>query len=443
MIPDLTFGGLALGSALFGVVVALWSRVKALAWRVANLLVAQIVVTGDAEAAVSAYLWKHGRRSRFGERRFGGAVHYVRPVGRRLSAVFEQISTDAAVYWVGRVPVVARYDHRSIGGNHAETLLTVTYLRGTLACEALLRAANAEFNALHHSGERGSRYSVERLIGTGGRDTRSDPESARGVPIGAADAAKSVRFIDWAADQLGEPLPASPFEFLAFPPEGEAVVADVGWWIDNEAEYKSRGVPWRMGVCLAGPPGTGKSSLARGVAQQFGLPLYAVELATMTDRDLIRAWQRARNDAPAVVLIEDVDTVFEGRKVVESGPEGLTFGCLLNCLSGAESADGVLVFVTTNRPDTLDPALGVPTSPGSDVSTRPGRIDKVVTLGPLTPDCRERVAAKVLAGYPAEAAEAVARGAGMTGAQFQQLCVEKAFELIRARRLAAQPATVA
>jgi SpoVK/Ycf46/Vps4 family AAA+-type ATPase len=69
-----------------------------------------------------------------------------------------------------------------------------------------------------------------------------------------------------------------------------------------------------MGVCLAGPPGTGKSSLARGVAQQFGLPLYAVELATMTDRDLIRAWQRARNDAPAVVLIEDVDTVFEGRK---------------------------------------------------------------------------------------------------------------------------------
>ena len=121
-----------------------------------------------------------------------------------------------------------------------------------------------------------------------------------------------------------------------------------------------------------------------------------------------------------MALIEDVDAVFDGRKTIVGH---LTFDCLLNCLDGVERSDGLLTFVTSNDPAKLDAALGGP----AGKSARPGRIDEIVRLGPMSEAGRRHVADRVLRDFPAGVSEDIVdAGNGDTGAQFERRCVEAA-----------------
>ena len=104
-------------------------------------------------------------------------------------------------------------------------------------------------------------------------------------------------------------------------------------------------------------------------------------------------------------------------------PDNLTFDCLLNCLDGVERADGVLLVITTNRLDKLDPALGVPKS---QISTRPGRIDRVLELRDLDDTGRRQLCQRILHEWPETWEETARLGAGETGAQFQERCTQLA-----------------
>jgi SpoVK/Ycf46/Vps4 family AAA+-type ATPase len=87
-------------------------------------------------------------------------------------------------------------------------------------------------------------------------------------------------------------------------------------------------------------------------------------------------------------------------------------------------ASGVLLIITTNRPETLDPALG-----RAGGVSRPGRIDRVVEFGPLDEAGREHIAARILTGYPDAISKCVLQGTGDTGAQFEDRCVREAMRL--------------
>ena len=90
---------------------------------------------------------------------------------------------------------------------------------------------------------------------------------------------------------------------------------------------------------------------------------------------------------------QDIDAIFNGRvNRLRDGEGGLTFDCFLNCLSGVKEANGVLVIITTNHPEVLDHALGKPDEERGKMSTRPGRIDYTLELGPLDEACRQRIA---------------------------------------------------
>jgi len=189
-------------------------------------------------------------------------------------------------------------------------------------------------------------------------------------------------------------------------------------WKDSEQWFRARQVPWRRGWLLHGRPGTGKTSIVRALAQQADMPVFIFDLSSVTNEEMNRHWREAQEYAPCIALFEDVDAVFDGRENVcgENGG-GLTFDCLLNCLSGVEAADGVFVIVTTNNIEKLDDAL-----------KRPGRLDRIIEMPLLPAICLLQIAQRILGEWPEEIEAVMADADNLTGAQITERCVSRALE---------------
>uniref|UniRef100_A0A1I8PJS9 Mitochondrial chaperone BCS1 n=1 Tax=Stomoxys calcitrans TaxID=35570 RepID=A0A1I8PJS9_STOCA len=150
----------------------------------------------------------------------------------------------------------------------------------------------------------------------------------------------------------------------------ERIVSDCKEFINNSQWYADRGIPYRRGYLLHGPPGCGKSSFITALAGEleYGICLLNLSERGLTDDRL----NHLLNVAPeqSIILLEDIDAAFASREEVaqqKSAYEGLnrvTFSGLLNCLDGVASTEARIVFMTTNYIDRLDPAL-----------IRPGRVD--------------------------------------------------------------------
>jgi len=160
----------------------------------------------------------------------------------------------------------------------------------------------------------------------------------------------------------------------------EDLLADCRRFLQSEAWYGERGIPYRRGYLLHGPPGTGKTSLVAAVASELRLPIYVASLASprLSDDNFAQALASA---APqCLLLLEDVDAAFIRRDRPAhardeagaagdrggggGGGGGLTFSGLLNAIDGVAAQEGRMLFLTTNYPEALDPAL-----------IRPGRVD--------------------------------------------------------------------
>ncbi|XP_020380654.1 mitochondrial chaperone BCS1 [Rhincodon typus] len=156
----------------------------------------------------------------------------------------------------------------------------------------------------------------------------------------------------------------------------EKIVHDVKDFIGNPKWYTDRGIPYRRGYLLYGPPGCGKSSFITALAGELE---YSICLMSLSDRSLTDdRLNHLLSVAPqqSIVLLEDVDAAFINRDLAKENPtmyEGmgrLTFSGLLNALDGVASAEARLIFMTTNHLDRLDPAL-----------VRPGRVDHKQFVG--------------------------------------------------------------
>lgn len=165
------------------------------------------------------------------------------------------------------------------------------------------------------------------------------------------------------------------------------LLADIRKYLEPETQkrYQSRSMPYRRGYLFYGPPGTGKSSLSTAIAGEFGLDLYEVKIPSVpSDADLEQMFQEI--PPRCVVLLEDIDAVWtadrellgqDDRTFASNGSRSPRSNCtlsgLLNVLDGVGSQEGRIVIMTTNKPETLDPAL-----------VRPGRVDMKVHLGNIS-----------------------------------------------------------
>lgn len=185
----------------------------------------------------------------------------------------------------------------------------------------------------------------------------------------------TLRNMQW--QPMGDPKRKRPFESVVLE-QGlkEKILGDVQEFLDARTWYLDRGIPYRRGYMLFGPPGTGKTSFVQALAGKldFNIAMLSLSQRGLTD-DLLN--QLLLNLPPRTfVLLEDADAAFSNRRQVdEDGYSGatVTFSGLLNALDGVASAEERVVFMTTNHIERLDEAL-----------IRPGRVDMTIRLGEAT-----------------------------------------------------------
>lgn len=155
----------------------------------------------------------------------------------------------------------------------------------------------------------------------------------------------------------------------------EGILEDVHEFMRNGRWYSDRGIPYRRGYLLYGPPGSGKTSFIQALAGELDYNICILNLSegNLTDDRL----NHLMNNMPerSILLLEDIDAAFNQR--LQSGETGfrssVTFSGLLNALDGVTSSEETITFMTTNHPEKLDPAI-----------MRPGRIDYKVFVGNAT-----------------------------------------------------------
>jgi cell division protease FtsH len=236
------------------------------------------------------------------------------------------------------------------------------------------------------------------------------------------------------AKQFNQDRPKTTFSDVAGYFGVKQEISEIVEFLKTPGRYKDIGALIPKGILLVGPPGTGKTMLARAVAGEAGVPFFSVSGSDFMEmfvgvgasrvRDLFAT---ARKQAPAIVFIDEIDSIGRKRGAGLGGGHDereQTLNQMLNEMDGFDPSEGVVVIAATNRPDVLDPAL-----------LRPGRFDRQIVV-PL-PDLDERlpilqVHSKNKPLDPSVSLEMVARGTpGMSGADLANLVNESALHAVR------------
>jgi cell division protease FtsH len=236
------------------------------------------------------------------------------------------------------------------------------------------------------------------------------------------------------AKQFNEDRPKTTFADVAGYLGVKQEISEVVEFLKYPGRYTAIGALVPKGILLVGPPGTGKTMLARAVAGEAGVPFFSVSGSDFMEmfvgvgasrvRDL---FSTARKQSPAIVFIDEIDSIGRKRGAGIGGGHDereQTLNQMLNEMDGFDPTEGVVVIAATNRPDVLDPAL-----------LRPGRFDRQIVV-PL-PDLDERLPILQVHSKDKPLDETVdlsmvARGTpGMSGADLANLVNEAALHAVR------------
>lgn len=226
------------------------------------------------------------------------------------------------------------------------------------------------------------------------------------------------------------------FSDVAGEDEAKESLAEIVDYLHNTKKYTDAGASMPKGLLLVGPPGTGKTMLAKAVAGEAGVPFFAISGSEFVEmfvgmgaskvRDLFK---QAKEKAPCIVFIDEIDAIGKKRdgQIGGNDEREQTLNQLLTEMDGFEGNNGVIILAATNRPESLDPAL-----------TRPGRFDRRVPVE--LPDLLGREAILKVHAKKIKVADdvnfhTIARMAsGASGAELANIINEAALSAVRAGR---------
>lgn len=309
-----------------------------------------LVIDSDEASYYHVNLWLARSLAAKTARRLMMAEAYDHEQGRWRSQI--TLGQGWHLLWIDRRPMLI-HRHiqeadalgKALGGGKQQRLTVTTLGRNQDAIRKVMEIAENEYRG---------KGLVEVLFWSGGCYETADRRRARSMDTIYLPEAQKRRLVD-----------------------------DLTRFVASRDLYAKRGVPWRRGIFLEGPPGTGKTSLIQALAGLIERSVYVVNLNSLQgDNDLVRAVNQVGWDG--VLVIEDIDAIKASRAretappvpvpgaPVEAQPRGVTLSGLLNAIDGLTAREGRIMFMTSNHPDALDPAL-----------VRPGRVDLREHIGDL------------------------------------------------------------
>ncbi len=226
------------------------------------------------------------------------------------------------------------------------------------------------------------------------------------------------------------------FSDVAGEDEAKENLTEIVDYLHNPNKFKSIGASMPKGVLLVGPPGTGKTMLAKAVAGEANVPFFSMSGSEFVEmfvgmgaskvRDLFR---QAKEKAPCIVFIDEIDAIGKKRdgQFSTNDEREQTLNQLLTEMDGFESNSGVIILAATNRPESLDPAL-----------TRPGRFDRRVPVE--LPDLAGREATlrahakKIKLSDNVDFQQIARMASGASGAELANIVNEAALRAVRSGR---------
>jgi cell division protease FtsH len=219
--------------------------------------------------------------------------------------------------------------------------------------------------------------------------------------------------------------------------EAKENLVEIVDYLHNPNRYKEIGASMPKGVLLVGPPGTGKTMLAKAVAGEANVPFFSISGSEFVEmfvgmgaakvRDLFK---QAKDKAPCIVFIDEIDAIGQKRNTAGTGGNDereQTLNQLLTEMDGFEGNNGVIILAATNRPESLDPAL-----------TRPGRFDRRVPVE--LPDLKGREAIlrvhakKIKVADNVDFKQVARMASGASGAELANIINEAALRAVRDNR---------
>ena len=231
------------------------------------------------------------------------------------------------------------------------------------------------------------------------------------------------------------------FSDVAGEDEAKENLTEIVNYLHDPAKYQDIGASMPKGVLLVGPPGTGKTMLAKAVAGEANVPFFSMSGSEFVEmfvgmgaskvRDLFR---QAKEKAPCIVFIDEIDAIGKKRdgQVGGNDEREQTLNQLLTEMDGFEGNNGVIILAATNRPESLDPAL-----------TRPGRFDRRVPVELPDLKGREEIlkvhARKIKVAEDVDYNKIARMASGASGAELANIVNEAALRAVRdGRRFATQ-----